>query len=260
MRILLTNDDGIASPYLAVLCSAAAARGHQVFVSAPAQKQSGQSHAFTLCSPLLVCTAAMPGAEGAWAVEGTPVDSCRLGFMKLCGARPDLVISGINIGYNAGLAVYVSGTVGAAREAAFQGIPAIAASMAENAPAKAVHTFAAEVVRLGEALVACPLPFGTVCNVNAPASLIKQEVEWVLCPLSHSVYRDDYEERISPRGDRYFWLQLEKEPERPTPGCDVERLAAGQHTITLLSPGGDDQAPFVKWMEKLQETLFQGGI
>ena len=243
MHILVTNDDGVRSPSLAALSEAAAKRGHRVTVSAPMGEQSARSHAFTLSEPLRVRPARVPGAEAAWAVGGTPVDSCRVGMMCLCGEKPDLVISGINNGYNVGLAVYVSGTVGAAREAAFQQVPAIAASMAVGTPEETVRLFAGWVVALGERLVKSGMPRLTVCSVNVPAVPPARLRAPVLCPLSRLVYRDSYEERVSPRGERYFWLGPEQPQDSPEPGSDVALLTEGHITVTMLCPGADCGVP-----------------
>lgn len=135
MHILLVNDDGISSEALQLQCRAFAARGHRVTVCAPSSQQSAKSHCFTIATPVTVHEMQFEGADSAWAVDGTPVDCTRLGLMSICESDPvDLVVSGINYGYNAGLAVYVSGTVGAAREAAFQLCPALALSMGVGTP------------------------------------------------------------------------------------------------------------------------------
>lgn len=245
MRILLVNDDGIDSGWLQVLCSAAAARGHQVIVSAPLRQQSAKSHAFTLTAPLMAYPRQMEGAEEAWAVDGTPVDSCRVGMMCLCGEeQPDLVISGINYGWNTGLAVYVSGTVGAAREAAFQCIPAMAVSAEPGTPQETVARFADYCVRLGEKLIGYPAPELSVCNVNVPR-MAPEEIRGVrLCDISRNVYKDSYDRRTSPRGTTYFWLSGEIPDEHPTPGSDKDVLAQGYLSITFLTPDGCDQQAY----------------
>lgn len=244
MHILLTNDDGIQSQYLAILSEAAAARGHRVTVSAPMTQQSAKSHAFTLFTPLMAKRRSVPGAQEAWAVDGTPVDSCRVGMMGLCDEKPDLVISGINYGWNTGLAVYVSGTVGAAREAAFQGIPALAVSAEPGTPEETVRRFADYAVRLGEKLQHYPLPELTLVNVNAPKCEADQVKGAALCPISRNIYQDSYEQRLSPRGDTYFWLTAETPDDCPTPGSDKDLLNQGYLSITLLGPDGYDQQQY----------------
>lgn len=253
MNILLVNDDGISSPDLALLCRAVKARGHHVTVCAPATQQSAKSHAFTIMDPLLVRPYAMEGADEAWALVGTPVDCCRVGMMALCDEKPDLVMSGINFGYNIGLATYVSGTVGAAREAAFQGIPAIAVSRDVNMPEETVRFFADYAVRLGEKLVDYPAPEMSVCNVNVPPLDVHALKEAVMCPISHGVYKDGYEERTSPRDVRYFWLTPEIEDDHPVPGTDADMLQRGHITVTFLTVDGCGQSEFADFPEAIQK-------
>lgn len=249
MNLLLVNDDGFNSANLRALCRAAAARGHRVTVCAPSSQQSAKGHSFTVFQPLMAHPRRMDGAEAAWTVDGTPVDCARLGLMELCPGRPDLVMSGINCGYNTGLATFVSGTVGAAREAAFQGIPAMAVSAAWNASDETVAYFADWAVRLAECLVSYPAPEMSVCNVNVPALPPAELKEARMGRISRNVYRDGYERRISPRGDVYFWLNREEEDEHPAPGSDLAWLNAGHISCTFLVPDGECE------QEKLADIL-----
>ena len=128
MQILLTNDDGIYAPGLAALEIELRKMG-EVDVVAPATEQSGVSHSITFLSPL-VCKEVFDGdRQRGWAVEGSPADCVKLGITELCPAAPDLVVSGINGGLNAGINVLYSGTVAAAIEGAFFGIESIAVSL-----------------------------------------------------------------------------------------------------------------------------------
>lgn len=244
MHLLLTNDDGISSPLLHCLSRAAAGRGHRVTVSAPAAQQSAKSHAFTIAEPVLVRPAKVEGAEHAWAVYGTPVDSCRLGLMALAEEPVDVVLSGINYGYNTGLAVFVSGTVGAAREAAFAGKPAMALSLQPGTPEETVEFFADYAVRLAEKLAAYPAPHQAVCNVNVPPLPVSQLKPARVCPISRNLYKDYYERINSPRGDMYFFLAPEQPDDAPTPNSDIALLAQGHLTITFLTPDACSQQAF----------------
>lgn len=244
MNILLVNDDGIDSPHLRALCAACAARGHRVTVCAPKTQQSAKSHAFTISTPVMVKKSSMPGALAAWAVDGTPVDCTRLGVKCLCEETPDVVISGINQGYNVGLATYVSGTVGAAREAAFMGLKSLAVSIDYGAGAEAVTPFAEYAARLAERLADYPAPRLSVCNVNAPALPREQWKGTRVCPLNRNIYEDSYERRQSPRGDVYFWLAPEYQDSCPTPGGDLDALTRGYVSVTFLGLDGDDQTAF----------------
>ncbi len=234
MHLMLVNDDGIRSPWLRILLDAALARGHRVTVAAPMEQQSAKAHAFTVFRPVVAAPVSLPGAHAAWAVDGTPVDCARIGLMCLTKEDPvDLVISGINMGFNAGLAVYPSGTVGAAREASFLQGRALALSAACETPEETVRHFARLGIRLAERLQRCPAPPLSVCNVNCPGLPVAELKAPVVCGLNQVIYADGYEERLSPRGDRYFWL----EPERPTvhtPGRDLDLLSRGHITCTFL--------------------------
>ena len=128
MLILLTNDDGIYAPGLAALERELEQLG-DVYVVAPATEQSGVGHSITYLSPLIVKELFEARQRRGWAVEGSPADCVKIGVFEFCPRRPDLVVSGINGGLNAGINVLYSGTVAAAIEGAFFGIPSIAVSL-----------------------------------------------------------------------------------------------------------------------------------
>ena len=244
MHFLLTNDDGFDSPELRLLCAAAAARGHRVTVSAPETQQSGKSHAFSVFDPLFVREEAMEGAERAFRVRGTPVDCCRLGFMSLAGERVDAVLSGINAGYNIGLATYVSGTVGAAREAAFAGFPALAVSMEPHTPEDMRRFFADYAVRAAEMAADGRIryPSQSVINLNAPCCPTAELKGAKVCGISHLMYKDSYVRYDGPRGDVTYWL-CPMEPEyNPEPDRDLGLLMQGWITVSFLTPEPVDQA------------------
>lgn len=249
MNILLVNDDGFDSPFLQLLCRAAGARGHHVTVCAPSTQQSAKSHSYTIYTPLIAHKRAMEGATEAWAIDGTPVDCCRVGMMNLCDGV-DLVISGINLGYNTGLATFVSGTVGAAREAAFQRIPAMAVSGEPRTPKETMAFFADWAVALGERLVHYPVPEFSVLNVNVPPVPMHELKPPRMCPISRSIYNDHYEQRVSPRGAVYFWLS-DYDPDPATPGSDLDLLQQGHITCTFLTP--DDGCGQQKYADLITE-------
>ncbi len=128
MLILLTNDDGIYAPGLAAMERELERLG-DVYVVAPATEQSGVGHAITYLSPLVVKELFEARQRRGWAVEGSPADSVKIGIFEFCPRLPDLVISGINGGLNAGINVLYSGTVAAAIEGAFFGITSMAVSL-----------------------------------------------------------------------------------------------------------------------------------
>ncbi len=243
MHFLLTNDDGFDSPELRLLCRAAAERGHRVTVSAPEEQQSGKSHAFSVFNPLFVREDTMPGAEKAFRVRGTPVDCSRIGFMELAGERVDAVLSGINAGYNIGLATYVSGTVGAAREAAFAGYPALAVSMEPHTPDDMREFFAEYAVRAAEMMVRGEIrcPPQAVCNLNAPCCPVSDLKGTKVCGISRLMYKDSYVRYDGPRGDVTYWLRPMEPEFDPEPDRDLGLLMDCWITVTFLTPEPCDQ-------------------
>jgi 5'-nucleotidase len=239
-RILLTNDDGIRAPGLSALYQALSPIA-EVTVVAPAQEQSGVGHGITYRTPIFVTESAAADAGKPWyAVEALPATCVRLALAALLKEKPDLVISGINRGANLGLASYFSGTCGAAREAAFSGIPAIAVSL-ETSPGPAAagastaamdYKSAAQLTRRIVELIRLKggLPPGTWLNINYPPGLAKGARI-----TRQSVKPDEqtYEERRTPRGQRYFW-SIYRPVESDEPGTDVAALREGFASITPM--------------------------
>ena len=237
MHILLVNDDGIDSPGLDALRFEAVKRGHQVTICAPARQQSAVGQALTLFRPISVTPAVREGAK-AYAIDGTPADCVRLGLCSLAPSSVDPVISGINDGMNSGTAIYCSGTVGAAREAALLGVKSMAVSLDRPADTHMLNHLAALALQMGERLIEYPAPRGSVLNVNAPALPPDKLLPPVIAPVNHSLFTNIYEQRVSPRGDMYFWVTKEFHHEPPTMGSDEEFLQKGHVTCTfLLHPG-----------------------
>jgi 5'-nucleotidase len=239
-RILLSNDDGITAPGLAAVYLELARLG-EVTVAAPAENQSGVGHGVTYGQPILVKVieplVKAEGAQGPWyRIAARPATCVRLALNSLLSDKPDLVVSGINRGDNAGLTLYVSGTLGAAREAAFDGVPAVGASLMspgrDYAPGAAVvGRIAAEVLKRG-------LPPGTFLSVNVPAE-IRGGIKVV--PHSRNAGKNGYERRLSPEGDPYFW-NIWTEPEDADPETDVGAMRAGYVAVTPLRIDVNDAA------------------
>ncbi len=233
MHILLVNDDGIDSPGLHALAREAARRGHQVTVSAPNKQQSAVSQALTFFRPIAVSPVAMDGAK-AYAVDGTPADCTRLGICNLADGPVDVAISGINNGLNAGNAIYCSGTVGAAREAALLGVKAMAVSLDRPAEDEMFQNLASIALDMAEKLVKFDAPVGSVLNLNAPALPRDKLLPAVIAPVNHGLFTNIYERRENPRGEMYFWVTPDFRREPPTPGSDEYFLQKGHVTCTFL--------------------------
>lgn len=164
MRILLTNDDGIFAPGLAALYKQLTDLG-EVTVAAPTDSQSGASHSVTFFEPLGCTEVTIPGLFTGFGVHGSPADCVKLAAMQLHDEPIDLVVAGINNGANIGINVYYSGTVAAAMEAAFLGIPSVAMSLAGE---REMDFDKAAEYCLDVLKKLTPLQKGDVINVNIP--------------------------------------------------------------------------------------------
>lgn len=227
--ILVSNDDGIHSPGIRVLAECAAAYG-DVVVSAPEGEQSGASHAITLHSHLR----AKPVRDNWFGVSGTPVDSVYLGALHLCPRPPDLVISGINDGYNLGSDVIYSGTVGAAREGHLRGASALAVSMASGRPPQgAVETIHRLLPRLWARHQAGERH---LLNVNVAAWEGAGPQPVIVTTLGQRRYVDRVEKRIDLQGQPYYWIGGPPVLADDRPGEDTHAVAQGYVSVTPVSP------------------------
>src|SRR2546430_15803050 len=169
MRILLTNDDGVYAPGLRALRLELMKLG-QVTVVAPAGEQSAVGHSITLLTPLLVQEVLDEKNQPmGWAVEGRPADCVKLALIELLEQPPDLIVSGLNAGSNAGINVLYSGTVAAAIEGAFFQRTSIAVSLEYSKLKPLNFPLAAEYARkVIEQIARQPIPAGALFNVNIP--------------------------------------------------------------------------------------------
>jgi 5'-nucleotidase len=236
MHILLVNDDGIQAVGIRALCEACAARGHRVSVCAPHTERSASSHRITLAEPIYVHDVdfSLPNVR-AWSISGTPADCVRLGLYELVDRPVDVVISGINKGHNAGMAVHYSGTIAAAREGALNRVPSIASSMAFEGPEAMMLHLARLTAITAEAYVKIDVPPQTVLSINAPDRDPKDALPPVAAPLSTAGYQDRYIRRESPRAGTYYWLTSGVNVEPSAAGTDVALLDLGHITYTFLS-------------------------
>lgn len=191
LKILLVNDDGISSPGIVHLAEMAMQLG-EVWVAAPSSQCSAMSQKLTIFQPLEVEEYDFPlPVAGAYSIGGTPADCVKTALKAVLPIRPDVVFSGINIGYNAGFDIAYSGTVGAALEAVMNGVPAIAFSAHENGDPGALEAYLPVVLK---ELLTRPAEPGCVWNVNFPDCAAAQckGVLYGRRPAACSFYDNDY--------------------------------------------------------------------
>ncbi len=226
--ILLSNDDGVASPYLQRLADQIDAAGFaESLVIAPERQRSAASHAITLHKPLRL----HEHAPGRHSLSGTPVDCVYLGIIKLSPRRPVLVISGINRGYNLGHDIFYSGTVAAAVEGGLRGVPALALSMDPSSSADLDGAVRFSLALVKRAL-AVGMPAKTILNVNFPARAAER---YAWTRLGHRAYADDVECRTDPRGAPYYWIGGGHAKLGDEPYTDCGAISRGVVSITPLS-------------------------
>jgi len=230
MRILITNDDGVRAPGLYALSRSLQEIG-EVRVIAPEREQSAVGHAVTLHKPLRLMPIELPGVNGeVFACNGTPADCVILG--RLTGSElPDLVVSGINGGANLAEEVLYSGTVSAAMEAAIQGIPSFAISVAsyDEVDFGPAARFAR---RLAVLLGDFALPDNSFLNVNVPAVPSEQIQGVALTRLGHRAYVNRIDRREDPRGETYYWFSGDPTESDSAPDTDIAAVTANKISIT----------------------------
>jgi 5'-nucleotidase len=235
MRILLTNDDGIYAPGLRALRLELLKLG-SVIVVAPATEQSATGHSVTLLNPLLVSEVFDDDGKTfiGWGIEGRPADCVKLALLELLPDPPDIIISGLNAGSNAGINVLYSGTVAAAIEGAFYRHTAIAVSLEYDKKITDFPAAARYARQVIEQILATKPTAGSLFNVNLPV-LERGPVKGVkVLPQNVSPYTEKFDRRVNPRGRMYFWASPDFLCPDPAPGTDVEALAEGYITITPL--------------------------
>jgi 5'-nucleotidase len=245
-RILVTNDDGVRAPGILALAQALAAIG-EVTVVAPSENQSGKGHSLSITDPVYVDSVSLPGGLNALAATATPASCVKLALLALLKERPNLVVSGINRGYNLGMTAYVSGTVGAAREAALQGIPAIASSMHVTNAWNDYTAAAKFTTQVAEMVKKDGLAPGVFINMNIPTGMPKG---MRVTTQSQLMGEEKWVEHTNPRGRRYFWNDY-RDSEKDVPGTDVALAAEGYVTVVTLKAGEYDAAA----SEKLKGTI-----
>jgi 5'-nucleotidase len=242
-RVLLTNDDGIDAPGLAVLADIAAELANEVWIVAPQHDQSGVSHAISLHHPLRV----VAEGERRYGVTGTPGDCVVMGVCHLMrDARPDLILSGVNRGANMGMETVFSGTVGGAMTGMMLGIPSIGLSQAFSDRGRVPW----DVARmLGAGVVRQLLEIGwsaeTCLNVNFPDRPVAEVGPPTLCRQGVGLISGmNVESGTDPRGIDYHWINFRRAPREQGPDSDADAIDAGRIAVTPIRYDRTDEAAF----------------
>jgi len=284
MRILLTNDDGIHAPGIAAMYDAladtpingkarfggplmdrsagAVSRSPRsaILPIAPLTVQSATSHGVTFREPLMVTSEPIRDGAPGIAVDGRPADCVKLAISALWpehfgqGSRPDLLISGMNAGANAGINIIYSGTVAAAIESAFLGVPSIAVSLHLGKGRPLFDLAAARARTTIEQLIAGGLPAPHEClSINIPITETPGPMPEIhVCPMNTHGLVDQYERRSSPAGDAYYWATGHGLDFRTTdPGSDVAALMARHITVTPLMYDLTSHPAIERWRARI---------
>lgn len=228
MRILLSNDDGYQSPGLLILAEYLQ-RIAEVQVVAPDRDRSGASNSLTLDRPIRAKTM----HNGFVSVEGTPTDCVHLAITGLLTYEPDMVVAGINPGPNLGDDVIYSGTVAAATEGRFLGLPALAISMASHNP-QYWETGAQVAVELVQRLSKAGVAADITLNVNVPDRPYAQLLGMQATRLGHRHKAEPVIKQLDPRGREVFWVGPAGPEQDAGPGTDFYAISQGYVSITPL--------------------------
>jgi 5'-nucleotidase len=226
--ILVTNDDGYRSEGIKALAAALKAIG-DVTIVAPIEEASAIGHALTLRRPLRL----EHFEPGVYGVDGTPTDCVNVAITQVFKGLPDLIVSGINKGWNLGDDVTYSGTVAGAMEGALLGVQSLAVSLrATRAEYDFTHA-ARAAATLAEALLQRPLPARTFLNVNCPKGAAKGFRVTVQAKRNHIT---SVAERHDPKGRSYFWIEEGQNEWEPHDRSDYQVVRDGFVSVTPLQP------------------------
>ncbi len=228
MRILISNDDGVYAPGLSALAKALS-KIAEITVVAPDRNRSGASNSLTLDAPLRT----MSMENGYISVSGTPTDCVHLAVTGLLKEMPDMVVSGINEGSNLSDDVLYSGTVAAATEGRFLGLPSIAISL-EGPKCQHYDTAAQIAIMLVQRLEQDPLPFDTILNVNVPDLPFSEIRGFQVTRLGTRHIAEPTIKAVDPRGRKIYWVGMPGPEEDAGPGTDFYAVHSDYVSITPL--------------------------
>ena len=231
MRVLVSNDDGVDAPGIRILAQGLRDAGHEVLIVAPDRDRSGASNSLTLDMPLRV----QQLEDAVWRVYGTPTDCVHVAITGMLELEPDIVVSGINNTANLGDDVIYSGTVAAAMEGRFLGLPAVAMSLV-TADHKGRHyeTAAKAAVEIIARLCTDPLPANTILNVNVPDLPWREIQGFETSRLGNRHRAEACMPQQDPRGRQWWWIGAAGIEQDAGPGTDFHAVRTGHISITPI--------------------------
>ena len=244
-RILVTNDDGVRAPGIAAVAQALQAIGTPIIVG-PAENQTGKGHSIITSETVFRQDLTLPNGLPAIGLTATPASTVNIAIRNILMPRPDLVVSGVNTEYNLGLSTQVSGTVGAAREAARHGIPAIAASMSGAAFPRDLVYAAEEVVWVARRVKQWGLPPNTFLNVNIPGVPAGGYKGYMITRQGQvRTGTESFVEMKHPSGRTIYWNVYTERKSAPQPeGTDFWAVDNGWVSVTPMSIDETDPTQF----------------
>jgi 5'-nucleotidase len=238
-RILISNDDGVRAPGIAIVAQTLQAIG-QIIIVAPADNQSGKGHSIITSEPVFREDLTLPNGLRAIGLTATPASTVNIAIRNIVEAKPDLVVSGINRGYNLGYSTYLSGTVGAAREGAIHGVPAIATSLAEDGAPRDYVYAAEEILGIARRVKQYGLPPDTFLNVNIPVRPADGYKGYMITTQATKKEGEEhFAEMKHPSGRTLYWSVYREVSEGPQ-GTDMWAVNNGYVSVTPMKLGEFD--------------------
>jgi 5'-nucleotidase len=245
-RILVTNDDGVRSEGIHTLATALRPLGDVVIV-APHIEASAIGHALTLRRPLRIERL----DSDVYEVDGTPTDCVNIGVAKILNGMPDLIVSGINKGYNLGDDVTYSGTVSGALEGALLGVPSVAVSLERTSGTYDFGPAAAAAAAVAARVLRGAITPPTFLSLNVPTGRPRGFRMTVQAKRNHVTIVD---ERCDPRGKAYFWIEEGENNWEPHDRSDFQAVRDGYVSVTPLQPDLTDHDALAR-LEDMTPTL-----
>jgi 5'-nucleotidase len=251
MRVLVSNDDGVDAPGIRTLAQTLREAGHEILLVAPDRDRSGASNSLTLDMPVRV----VQQDETTWRVYGTPTDCVHIALTGMLETEPDIVVSGINNVANLGDDVIYSGTVAAATEGRFLGLPAVAVSLATtDGIGRHYETAARAAVEIIARLHTDPLPADTILNVNVPDVAWDEVQGFEVTRLGNRHRAEHCVQQRDPRGRQWWWIGAAGAEQDAGPGTDFDAIRRGFISITPI------QVDLTRYQALEQVASWVGGL